>query len=86
MTQRRCYSIIAILDFSLCGALWGYVGLPCIWKMLSYVHNQTYKPMICSSPSSPLRVTIEIVVSIFNTFDTHLKLMNDFAKDLKENC
>ena len=50
LTQRRCYSLIAILDFSLCGAL----GIPCIWQMLSYVHELTYRPMICSFPSSLL--------------------------------
>ena len=54
LTHRRCYSLIAILDFSLCGAL----GLPCIWQMLSYVHELSYKPMICSSPSSPLTLII----------------------------
>ena len=50
LTQRRCYSLIAILDFSLCGAL----GLLCLWQMLSYVRELSYKPMIRSSSSSPL--------------------------------
>ena len=49
LAQRRCYSLIAILHFSLCGAL----GLPCLWQMLSYVHELSHKPMICSSPSPP---------------------------------
>ena len=50
LLQWRCYSLIAIRDFSLCGAL----GLLCLWQMLSYVHELSYKPMMCFSPSSPL--------------------------------
>ena len=50
LTQRRCYSPIAILDFSSCGAL----GLPCIWQMLNFVNEPSYKSMIWSSQSSPL--------------------------------
>ena len=51
LPQWRCYSLIAIWDFSLCGAL----GLLCLWQMLSYVHELSYKPMMCFPPSSPLR-------------------------------
>ena len=51
-SEEVLYSLIAILDFSLCGAL----GLPCLWQMLSYVHELSHKPMICSSPSSPSSV------------------------------
>ena len=51
LPQWWCYSLIAIWDFSLCGAL----GLLCLWQMLSYVHELSYKPMMCFSPSSPLR-------------------------------
>ena len=50
LPQWRCYSLIAIWDFSLCGAL----GLLCLWQMLSYVHELSYKPTMCFSPSSPL--------------------------------
>ena len=55
LPQWRCYSLIAIWDFSLCGAL----GLLCLWQMLSYVHELSYKPMMCFSPSSPLRYGYE---------------------------
>ena len=60
LAQRRYYSLIAILDFSLCEAL----GLPCLWQMLSYVHELSYKPMICSSPSSPLKSCLHMVAMI----------------------
>ena len=55
LSQWRCYSLIAIWDFSLCGAL----GLLCLWQMLSYVHELSYKPMMCFSPSSPLMFSNE---------------------------
>ena len=54
LPQYRCYSLIAIWDFSLCGVL----GLLCLWQMLSYVHELSYKPMMCFSPSSPLIVIL----------------------------
>ena len=65
LTHIRCYSLIAILDFSLCGAL----GLLCMWQMLSYVHELSYKPMICSSPSSPLNSWNLSIVSSIQMWD-----------------
>ena len=80
LAKRRCYSLIAIVNFSLCGAL----GLPCLWQMLSYVHELSYKPMICSSPSSPLilrcdNMTIFLSIVIFLTiYDFHKVIVEQF--------
>ena len=63
LPQWRCYSLIAIWDFPLCGAL----GLLCLWQMLSYVHELSYKPMMCFSPSSGVVVSIERVKSALFT-------------------
>ena len=62
LPQWRCYSLITIWDFSLCEAL----GLLCLWQMLSYVHELSYKPMMCFSPSSPLSISVHICVYIMS--------------------
>ena len=80
LTQRRCYSLIAILDFSLRRAL----GLPCLWQMLSYVHELSYKPMICSSPSSPLRVNSFYLFNFMST-STAFYIMTTFFYIFRQN-
>ena len=72
LPQCRCYSLIAIWDFSLCGAL----GLLCLWQMLSYVHELSYKPMLCFSPSSPLKVPIRMRGNLVWARPSGLKLFD----------
>ena len=69
LPQWRCNSLIAIWDFSLCGAL----GLLCLWQMLSYFHELSYKPMMCFSPSSPLNIVVkELWSQRFYQYSQHI--------------